>query len=72
MDELGFRPCVECGERALIELRDGTGRVCGRCYVKRRRADAVSLGVAKRDALERDAPQRTNGTVRLNTTRARG
>jgi len=33
MDELGFRACKECGQRALIELDAGNGRVCARCYV---------------------------------------
>jgi hypothetical protein len=30
MDELGFRACKECGQRALIELDAGNGRVCAR------------------------------------------
>jgi hypothetical protein len=46
MDELGFRACGECGQRALIELTDGTGWTCARCYVRRRRLDAVAHGVA--------------------------
>jgi len=37
MDELGFRACKECGQRALIELDAGSGRVCARCYVRRMR-----------------------------------
>lgn len=37
MDENGFRPCRECGKKALIELGGGAGRVCAACFVWRRR-----------------------------------
>lgn len=71
MDDIGFRPCLECGQRALIELHDGTGRVCGRCYVRRHRASAVALGVASEAQAKLTAPGRTSGKVRLNANRAR-
>ena len=43
MDELGFRPCRECGQRALIELQSGAGRVCARCYVREHRGEAATV-----------------------------
>jgi hypothetical protein len=46
VNELGFRACRECGQRALIELSDGKGWTCARCYVRRRRLDPVAHGVA--------------------------
>jgi hypothetical protein len=52
MDEIGFRPCRECGKRALIELEDGNGRICARCYVRRRRAAAISNRIAERSAAD--------------------
>jgi len=48
MDELGFRPCRECGKRALIELADGNGRICARCYVRRRRIEALGNRTSSR------------------------
>jgi len=54
MDELGFRACKECGERALIELDAGNGRVCARCYVLRvRSVTAIRTGQPVPDAQAR-------------------
>jgi hypothetical protein len=64
MDELGFRACGECGLRALIELSDGKGWTCARCYVRRRRLDPVANGVAAKTLSTVRAAPPTTTTVR--------
>jgi len=64
MEEAGFRPCSECGKRALIELADGNGRICARCYVRRRRSDSLSNRVASEALIARSGPTRANSPAR--------